>query len=88
MNDKETEGEYKWVSGTYYAPGQNYYDDWGPGGEPNNKDQTENGRPGEDEDCVQMRTQDNFNWRWNDDWCGHQLYYVCQATKDGSKNIT
>uniref|UniRef100_A0A7M5UY77 C-type lectin domain-containing protein n=1 Tax=Clytia hemisphaerica TaxID=252671 RepID=A0A7M5UY77_9CNID len=78
MNDRDTEGVFKWVSGVMYVAGQNYYDDWGPD-EPNNMDQTPFGYPGQDEDCVQMKTQDNFQWRWNDELCESNLSYVCEA---------
>ncbi|XP_053474754.1 macrophage mannose receptor 1-like [Ictalurus furcatus] len=64
LNDRETEGVWKWVDGTKLNTGF-----WGHG-EPN----------GAWEDCVVTRDKTDPVWNWSDYPCSRQFIWICEKT--------
>uniref|UniRef100_A0A3Q0RE41 C-type lectin domain-containing protein n=1 Tax=Amphilophus citrinellus TaxID=61819 RepID=A0A3Q0RE41_AMPCI len=65
LNDKEQEGQWKWVDGTPLI-----WTNWATN-EPNN-----GGAPNHDEDCAHMHSDDHGTW--NDHKCSVSLTWICE----------
>ncbi|XP_078596756.1 C-type mannose receptor 2-like [Branchiostoma floridae x Branchiostoma japonicum] len=73
LNDMTVEGTWTWSDGTPVS--HCAFANWVPG-EPNNA--------GTGQDCGQLWTEKGF--KWDDDFCGYQQYFICQKGSDEEKS--
>jgi len=71
LNDRDVEGDYRWVSGETFS-----YNRWSSPVQPDNY--TYNGALPAGEDCIMMYTSGSGNGRWNDLPCFSSERYVVE----------
>ncbi|XP_019616814.1 PREDICTED: uncharacterized protein LOC109464302 [Branchiostoma belcheri] len=79
LNDRESEGQWKWPDGTSLGS----FNYWSPV-EPNNGGKNWLGQYNNPEDCVEYFRTHWRNSNWNDAKCGDTRYFICERTPNVS----